>query len=248
MARAAADADPAATSSGEVCRGLQLADATQGTSETLTGERADVDMMEKLGLLEGHLLIGRQLLQANMSADAQPHFGHPAEEIYTYLAAQIERRGAPAFRDELMALQAQARLGAADPFGLRYDAVMTKVEALRATVPAERRAAPAFVLGVVAQLVTDVASDYNESIERGRIANKIEYHDAMGFLTYVTGYAERAGQGATGRAVRAFRATQAELRAARAGFPALQPPARPAITVASLRGRAARIADLAKTV
>src|SRR5262245_50851455 len=65
-----------------VCRGLQLADATQGTSENLTGERADVDMMEKLGLLEGHLLIGKQLLQANMSSDAQPHFGHPAEEIY----------------------------------------------------------------------------------------------------------------------------------------------------------------------
>ena len=65
-ARAGADADAAA--SGDVCRGLQLADATQGTSENLTGERADVDLMEKLGLLEGHLLIGRQLAGYFLSA------------------------------------------------------------------------------------------------------------------------------------------------------------------------------------
>src|SRR5262245_40698628 len=148
-----------------VCRGLQLADATPGTSENLTGERADVDLMEKLGLLEGHLLIGKQLLQANMSSDAQPHFGHPAEEIYAYLAPQIARRNAPAFSDELSALQAQARQGAADPFAQRYDAVIAKVDALRATVPAERRAAPAFNLGVIAQLVTDIAEDYSEAID-----------------------------------------------------------------------------------
>jgi hypothetical protein len=101
---------------------------------------------------------------------------------------------------------------------------------------------------VVAQLVTDVASDYNESIERGRIANKIEYHDAMGFLTYCTGYAERAGQGRRG-APCARSAPRRPSCARRApASRALQPPRGPPITVASLRGRAARIADLAKTV
>jgi hypothetical protein len=143
MARAARRCDRGA-SSARSAAACSSPTRPRGTSETLTGERADVDMMEKLGLLEGHLLIGRQLLQANMSADAQPHFGHPAEEIYTYLAAQIERRGR---RRSAMSSWRYRRRRARGRRSVRprYDAVMTKVEALRATVPAERRAAPAFV-------------------------------------------------------------------------------------------------------
>ena len=48
----------------------------------------------------------------------------------------------------------------------------------------------------VAMMVYDVASDYGESIERGRIVNIVEYHDSMGFLTYAAGVATAQRQGA----------------------------------------------------
>ncbi len=230
-----------------VCRGLvQLADATEGSSGNLTGERAEFDLMEKLGLLEGHLLIGRRLLEAGMTEAAMPHFGHPAEEIYTYLEAQIQRRGVPAFKDELVALERQARSGAAAPFPAMYDAVMARVAALRATIPAALRGSGRFAIGVVAQLVLDVASDYESAIERGRIANTVEYHDAMGFLVYCEALRAASAQGAPPARQRIYRAVARELAQAQRAFPALRPPARPPITVAAMRGHAARIADLAK--
>lgn len=230
-----------------VCRGeVQLADAVGGNSANLTGERADFDLMEKLGLLEGHLMIGKALLEARMAADAMPHFGHPAEEIYTYLEAQIQRRGVPAFKDELVALERQARNGAAPPFPAMYDAVMAKVAALRATIPAALRGSGRFAIGVVAQLVLDVASDYESAIEHGRIANTVEYHDAMGFLVYCEALRAANAQGAPPARQRIYRAVARELAQAQRAFPALRPPARPPITVAAMRGHAARIADLAK--
>ena len=232
---------------GAVCRSpIQVADATEGTAANLTGERAEFDLMEKLGLLEGHLLIGRRLLEANMREAALPHFGHPAEELYTYIQPLIARRNAPAFADDLAALQRQAQIGAAAPFPALYAAVTTKVEALRATIPAELRGSGRFAIGVVAQLMLDIASDYDSAIERGRIANTVEFHDAMGFLGYCEALVAASARGATGAKAQTFRAVQREIAGAKRAFPALRPPARPVVTVAALRGHAARLADLAK--
>lgn len=232
-----------------VCRGeVQVADAVGGNSANLTGERADFDLMEKLGLLEGHLMIGRALLEARMVNDAMPHFGHPVRELYAYIQPQVERRGVAGFDGELSALEAQARNGAGEPFARLYAAALERLNALRASVPAERLAAPAFMLGVIAQLVNDVASDYGEAIERGRISNTVEYHDAMGFLGYCERLTDRLMRSASGRAQQAYAATMRELQGAQRGFPALRPPARPPLTVAAIRGHAAKIADLAKDV
>ena len=230
-----------------VCRGnLQVADAVGGNAANLVGERADFDLMEKLGLLEGHLMIGKALLEARMTADAMPHFGHPVRELYAYIQPQVERRGLAPFDGELAALETQARSGAGGPFAQMYAGAIRRLDALRATVPAERMAQPAFMLGVISQLVSDVASDYGEAIERGRISNTVEYHDAMGFLGYCERLTDRLQRGASGRAQQAYAATMRELQGAQRGFPALRPPTRPPLTVSAIRGHAARIADLAK--
>jgi hypothetical protein len=230
-----------------LCRApVQVADAVQGSSENLTGERADFDMLEKLGLLEGHLIIAMALLRANMPREAEPHFGHPVTELYRYLEPQIERRGAVAFKDDLSAIQAQARQGSAAPLPQLYAVAIDRADALRRTVSPELRARPSFVLGVVAQLVVDAAEDYGAAVERGRIANTAEYHDAIGFLMYCERFTAHQIEGATGRSVRAYQTTLNEIRAALRAFPSLRPPARAPFPVGALRARAARIADLGK--
>lgn len=230
-----------------VCRaGVRVVDAAGGTSADLTGERAEFDLLENLGLLEGHLIIGRALLEANMSADALPHFGHPVHEIFEYLRPQMARRQVADFEPELVALETQARRGAGPDLVARYDAVIARVEALRATVPAELRASERFMTGVIAQLMQDVADDYEEAIERGRIANAVEYHDALGFLTYIERLTAARARAATGAAIAAYAVMAGEIRTARAAFPALRPPVEPPVTAAILRGHAARIADVGK--
>jgi hypothetical protein len=230
-----------------VCQGnVQVADAVGGSSAGLTGERADFDLLEKLGLLEGHLMIGKALLEATMQRDAMPHFGHPVRELYAYIEPQLQQRNVAAYDADLSALEAQARQGASAQFATMYAGVIQKLNATRATVAADRMSSPRFMIGVIAQLTIDVASDYGESQERGRISNTVEYHDAMGFLGYCQALTDRLARSASGRPAQAFQATLMELRGAQRGFPALQPPTRPPITVSTIRGHAARISDLAK--
>ena len=43
----------------------------------LTGEAKDIDYITKLGLMKGHLLVAKELLDQNQPKQAQPHIGHP---------------------------------------------------------------------------------------------------------------------------------------------------------------------------
>src|SRR5579885_738650 len=57
----------------------------------------DVDFLFRLGMLEGHLLVGHELLKANQAALALPHFGHPVRELYDDIADYLAARKFPAF-------------------------------------------------------------------------------------------------------------------------------------------------------
>ena len=149
-------------------------------------EDRDADFLEKLGLLEGHLLVGRRLLEANESRLAVPHFGHPIRELYTYVEARLNERNLAGFEAELSAMENFAERGGRGTAGIasHWDSLMPKLRAAQNAVPAERRGNARFMLDHVGLMAFNVASDYAESIERGRIINVVEYHDSMGFLMY----------------------------------------------------------------
>lgn len=212
--------------------------------EATTPAELDADLMEKLGLLEGHLIVGRALLEAGDKAGALPHFGHPVEELYAWLAPRIATRGAPPFEAELRALQALAEANDTGPAAASaWNAVDAKVRALRATVAPERARDARFLVEHVATMVEAAADDYAVSIERGRIANAMEYQDAAGFIRYAITVAE--AQREAGGANRLWDAVLAELKKLlAAGFTTLRPPVRPPVTVASVRAVADRIRAL----
>ena len=87
--------------------------------------------------------------------------------------------------------------------------MLRKVEALRATIPPAMMNSHAFVVRAIALLMSDSADDLGESIEKGRIANTVEYHDALGFARYTA--CNRAGQAVCAR--RRAAPVAAELRA-----------------------------------
>lgn len=227
-----------------VCRGLvQLADATEGSSGNLTGERAEFDLMEKLGLLEGHLIVGMALMDARMTKDALPHFGHPVKEIYEYLEPVLKARNVPDFKADLIALEARAKATPADPgLGEAYAGVLRKVEALRATIPATMLSSQAFIVQAVALMMRNAADDLGESIEKGVIANAVEYHDALGFARYTASLVQ-ARRGVLGAAAPRI---DAELKLVLSAFPSLKPPPKPVRTVAELEKASDRVKALAK--
>lgn len=224
-----------------------LRHASEGTRrEPATDAERDADLMEKLGLLDGHLLIGRALLDARHPALAAPHFGHPAEELYGYLAPKLEARGVPPFSDELHALRARADAGDTGAgFQAAWDALAARLAAARASVPETRRKDPAFLIGHIATMVEATADDYAASISRGRIANVTEFYDSAGFLRYAIGVAEANHALAPAK----FRAVLVELNWVRErAFPELLAPPRPLLAIAEIRTRAGRIRAIAQGI
>jgi hypothetical protein len=210
----------------------------------------DADYLEKLGLLEGHLLIGHRLLDAGQARLAIPHFGHPIRELYTWLEPRLAQRRAPGFETELEVMEAWAEAGntgTGGRFAAAWTALAPKLAAAKAAIPAALRDSPRFMFGHVAMMVYDVASDYGESIERGRIVNVVEYHDSMGFLLYAAQTA--AEQRATGRAAAEWAEAEQvleELR--RLAYPELLPPGRLPTSVSNVRAHSDRIQAIAARV
>jgi flagellin-specific chaperone FliS len=83
----------------------QIKDQVTIQEVVLTGEPKDVDYMTKLGLMKGHLLVAKELLDQNQPKQAEPHIGHPVEEIYVDVEEQLNERKVKEFKTSLISLQ-----------------------------------------------------------------------------------------------------------------------------------------------
>ncbi len=146
----------------------------------------DADFLFRLGLLEGHLLVGHELIQAHQPALALPHFGHPVRELYDDIAEYLKTKGFPPFDKELVALEA-AVAAAPDSSATeaKYQAVIAIVHKARETAPAELRASIPEMIKLCSNTIDAASGEFGEALERGRIAAVVEYHDSRGFLEYV---------------------------------------------------------------
>ena len=233
-----------------ICRGGLQRVAELQERDTSTPAAVDADYLEKLGLLEGHLIVGRRLLEAGQARLAVPHFGHPIRELYTWLEPRMARRKVEGFEAELQAMEAWAEggnTGTGGRFAAAWDALAPKLAAAKGAITPSLRDDPRFMLDHVAMMVYDVASDYGESIERGRIVNVVEYHDSMGFLFYAqqTAAEQQRHNRAPGEWAEAATVIE-DLR--KLAYPELLPPGRLPASVSSVRSRSDRIAAIAARV
>ncbi|MFO0995378.1 MAG: hypothetical protein U1F33_01750 [Alphaproteobacteria bacterium] len=227
--------------SGEMLRMASSAQLADGSSAATAGDD-NLDLFEKLGLMEGHLMIGKALLDANMQKAALPHFGHPVREIYDYLKPVFAERKYPEFERELQDLERRAKAAPRDAAtGAAYDDVIKKIDGLRKTIPAEMQRSRRFAILGVAVMIEAAAGDLGESLDKGRIVNTVEYHDAMGFARYADAYA-RAQADLLGPQAPAI---AKEIQLALSAFPALEPPAKPTRSVSQVQGAADRVKALA---
>ena len=152
----------------------------------LTGVEKDADYMVKLGLMKGHLLVAKELLALNKPKDAEPHIGHPVEEIYADVADQLNERKIKEFKTTLATLQSLVKAGAKDStkVGTSFKESMQSVDSAIAALPAAQRQSPKFVLQVINGLLNTASSEYGGAIADGKIKAAIEYQDSRGFVTY----------------------------------------------------------------
>ncbi|MPY76372.1 MAG: hypothetical protein GEU87_19195 [Alphaproteobacteria bacterium] len=212
----------------------QLADATTGSVDV----EDNLDLFEKLGLMEGHLLIGKALLDAKMQDAALPHFGHPVREIYDYLKPIFAERKHPEFEADLNDLEQRAKDAPNAPeTASAFNNVLVKLDGLRNTIPGDLMKSPDFLTLGIALLVDAAAGDLGESLDKGKIVNTLEYHDAMGFARYADNAVKKYGSALGERSSSIAKETAFTLTA----FPALAAPSRPSRSVASVRSAADRV-------
>jgi hypothetical protein len=155
-----------------------------GTASPDTSD--DTDFLFRLGMVEGHLIIGHELLAAHQPALALPHFGHPVRELYDDLSPYLAKHKFPDFDRQLTALEAQA---ASAPNSAKtetlYQEIIQTVHKARTLAPASLRASLPEMIKICSDTVDAASGEYGESLEKGKIASIVEYHDSRGYLAFV---------------------------------------------------------------
>nr|MCU0571057.1 helix-hairpin-helix domain-containing protein [Oculatellaceae cyanobacterium Prado106] len=163
----------------------QIKDQVTIEDIVLTGEAKDVDYMTKLGLMKGHMLVAGELLALNQPQQAEPHLGHPVEEIYVDLQPQLPERNVAEFSDVLTKVQDLVKTKPTDPqVQPAFDAAMAAIDGAIAALPETQRKSPSFMLQVINEMLDTAAAEYTAAISDGKISAAIEYQDSRGFVQY----------------------------------------------------------------
>jgi Helix-hairpin-helix motif len=152
----------------------------------LTGEAKDLDYMVKLGLMKGHMMVAKELLDLGKPDQAEPHIGHPVEEIYADVEEQLNERKVKEFKSVLISLQDLVKAGAKDRAKVESDfnRAVTAIDGAIAVLPETQRSEPKFVMQVLNGLLDTANSEYDAAIADGKIKEAIEYQDSRGFVVY----------------------------------------------------------------
>ena len=148
-------------------------------------QMSDVEYMTALGLMEGHLIVGKELLDLGKPEQAEPHMGHPVEEIYGEIEDELTRRNVPQFKIAMNQLHDLVKTAPKSPQVVdKYQAGIEAIEGAIAAVPDKQRQSPKFVLEVITKLLAPAEEEYKAAIANNRIVEEIEYQDSRGFVLY----------------------------------------------------------------
>ncbi|HIK05758.1 MAG TPA: helix-hairpin-helix domain-containing protein [Trichormus sp. M33_DOE_039] len=209
----------------------QIKDMVSVQEVELTGEAKDVDYMTKMGLMKGHLFVAQELLDKDQPKQAEPHIGHPVEEIYIDVEEQLNERKVKEFKTTLVSLQDLVK---SSPKSTKvktdFTASVQSVDGAIAALPEAQRSKPSFVLQVINSLLDAANSEYGAAIANGKVAEAIEYQDSRGFVIYADelykGIATQVSQ-SNPEAHKAIEASFAELTKV---WPSVIPPTQPVKT------------------
>lgn len=159
------------------------ASAQPAAISQLSQEEQDIHFMAALGLMQGHLLVGKELLDQGTPDQAEPHLGHPINELYSEVEAQLAQHNAADFKEPFIELYDTARYAPGDTkVATSYDSSIQQIKQAINTLSQEKRQSPDFVLAVIGEILDVADIEYRAGIANGKIVEIIEYQDSRGFV------------------------------------------------------------------
>lgn len=206
-----------------------------GEAGTANAASSDVDLLVVLAQMQGHLLVAQELLNQGQFKAAEPHVGHPVDELYGVLEPALRERRIAPFLSSLEELRQQVRLNPKAPAtALKLNQAQRAVAAAMQALPESVRTNPEIVAAVVRQLAETAVEEYAAAVAEGRVVEVIEYQDARGFL----GEAQRllsSSLSSPSSARPRLMAMQTTITAMLQAFPTVKPPATVLLSVAQLK-------------
>jgi len=151
----------------------------EGAMDSALTAADDVAYLTQLGLMRGHLWVGNELYQSNLSGMATTHMKHPKAELYSTLQEPFAVRGVAGFASELELLAGRVENGAS---AADVQTAYTDLTAAITTAELGADTTSARVIGeVIVALLRTAAEEYAIGVVDNNINNLHEYQDALGF-------------------------------------------------------------------
>lgn len=148
-----------------------------GGSGTLDSA-ARIDYVTKLSLIQGHLWVAAQLVEAGHADLGARHAKHPEQEVYQELMPFMAATNSAGFARELQAMSSAFHADSAADFRRAYVEVMGVIDAIVRAQGLNSQG----LLQVAVRLVEQAAVEFQAGVKAGGIVDLQEYQDARGFV------------------------------------------------------------------
>ncbi len=213
----------------------QIKDMVGTETVVLTGEAKDVDYLTKLGLMKGHMIVAKELLDLQKPDQALPHIEHPVEEIYADVEGQLKERNVKEFKQVLMDLQQLVKSKPTDPsIAAKYNEAMASIDAAIAAIPETQRQSPKLALQVINTILDTAGTEYQAAIANDKIKEIIEYQDSRGFTIYVEQLYKNIASTMEKEHPESHKQFTASLAKLKSAYPSAIAPDKPVLSVADM--------------
>ena len=197
--------------------------------------QTDLDVLVVLGQMQGHLLVAQELLEQQQFSAAEPHVGHPIDELYGALEPALKSRRISTFLATLEELRQQVRLNPqASATAVKLTKAQQAIAAVAEALPGGGATNTGTVTAVVRQLAETAVEEYGAAIAGDQVVEVIEYQDARGFLQEAQRLLSKA-VASQPTAASQLSAQQQKITAMLQAFPTVMPPGKAVMSVARLQ-------------
>ena len=143
----------------------------------------DNEYLTNINLMKGHLWVGMELYKASKIDNAKKHMKHPKSELYGDMVLTFEAKGAPGFASELKIMASSVEDEAPlktinNHYQILFKAINKNEKFINQTSSSNDKK-----IELVISLLEIAADEYAIGIVKGKVENKYEYQDALGFTT-----------------------------------------------------------------
>ena len=135
--------------------------------------------------MKGHLIAAQELIEVQNYEQAEPHIGHPVEELYSDIETVLPEKGVEDFKPTLNQLHDLSKSAPDSPeMQTLFDQSVASIDEAIAAIPEEQRNSPEFILDVIVEMLKNAATEYEAAIANNQFVEVVEYQDSRGFVLY----------------------------------------------------------------